>query len=140
MHRLVILLVLCACGPDRVPAKSGDHPLFTGPTLEAPEFEVRLKRVGCSATPEQNAWVLGCLEAANPKSDEEPEDWIGECLYMATMQFCKPVPAVLDVSEWLACADLPLNHRARPSCDLVVWPGEVAKQKAPKAGEQDQAK
>ena len=27
----------------------------------------------------QRAWILECIEKANPRSDEEPEDWIVQC-------------------------------------------------------------
>ena len=34
-------------------------------------------------------FVLECIENANPKSDEEPEDWIGICQRMADSNYCK---------------------------------------------------
>lgn len=34
-------------------------------------------------------FILQCLNNANPKSDEEPEDWIRECQYMAEDTLCE---------------------------------------------------
>jgi len=36
-------------------------------------------------------FILQCLANANPKSDEEPEDWIGECQVMAEQTLCPKV-------------------------------------------------
>lgn len=33
-------------------------------------------------------FILKCIENANPKSDEEPEDWIYMCENMALKAFC----------------------------------------------------
>lgn len=35
-----------------------------------------------------SAFILSCIESANPKSDEEPEDWIGKCEDMAERTYC----------------------------------------------------
>lgn len=34
-------------------------------------------------------FILTCLKNANPKSDEEPEDWILKCQKMAEDTYCK---------------------------------------------------
>lgn len=34
-------------------------------------------------------FILTCIENANPKSDEEPEDWITDCKWMAEQTLCK---------------------------------------------------
>ena len=34
-------------------------------------------------------FILKCIANANPKSDEEPEDWIRNCQTMAEQTFCK---------------------------------------------------
>ena len=40
-------------------------------------------------TAQQRAdFILRCVEGANPKSDEEPEDWIGQCQHMAEETLC----------------------------------------------------
>lgn len=40
-------------------------------------------------TAQQRAdFILRCVEGANPKSDEEPEDWIRHCQYMAEETLC----------------------------------------------------
>lgn len=33
-------------------------------------------------------FILNCIANANPKSDEEPEDWIGICQNMSLDTFC----------------------------------------------------
>lgn len=33
-------------------------------------------------------FILGCLENANPRSDEEPEDWVLLCEQMANRAYC----------------------------------------------------
>ena len=37
-------------------------------------------------------FALTCIENANPKSDEEPEDWIDKCQNMAMNLLCKEDP------------------------------------------------
>ncbi|MGJ8687317.1 MAG: hypothetical protein ACSHWQ_07550 [Spongiibacteraceae bacterium] len=34
-------------------------------------------------------FILQCIENANPKSDEEPEDWITKCQHMAEASLCQ---------------------------------------------------
>ena len=34
------------------------------------------------------SFILQCIESGNPKSDEEPEDWIGMCQEMAEDTLC----------------------------------------------------
>ena len=36
-----------------------------------------------------------CIKNANPKSDEEPEDWIELCENMATRTYCKKKAVIL---------------------------------------------
>jgi len=36
----------------------------------------------------RSAFILSCLSKANPKSDEEPEDWIKFCQTMAEETIC----------------------------------------------------
>lgn len=40
---------------------------------------------------ERSDFILSCIEAANPKSDEEPEDWIHVCQKMAEETLCSRV-------------------------------------------------
>ena len=56
-------------------------------------------------------FTLKCIENANPKSDEEPEDWINVCKDMAESTYCKKVPAV---TRWTGSARLTVN------CDNVT--------------------
>lgn len=39
-------------------------------------------------------FILQCIENANPKSDEEPEDWIKKCQYMAEETLCPTVTVI----------------------------------------------
>ena len=37
-------------------------------------------------------FILQCISNANPKSDEEPEDWIRQCQKMAEETYCDSMP------------------------------------------------
>jgi len=37
----------------------------------------------------RSLFILQCIANANPKSDEEPEDWIRKCQFMAEDTYCK---------------------------------------------------
>lgn len=39
--------------------------------------------------PKKASFILECLKNSNPKSDEEPEDWMPICERMAEKTFCK---------------------------------------------------
>lgn len=39
-------------------------------------------------------WMSECISGANPKSDEEPEDWIRQCERTGVRTICPTVPAV----------------------------------------------
>lgn len=38
---------------------------------------------------ERADFILQCINNANPKSDEEPEDWIRHCQYIAEETLCE---------------------------------------------------
>ena len=40
-------------------------------------------------------FILQCIKNANPKSDEEPEDWIQKCQRMAEETLCPEVTMVI---------------------------------------------
>ena len=40
---------------------------------------------------DRSGFILSCIKNANPLSDEEPEDWIRQCQYMAEQTFCPKV-------------------------------------------------
>lgn len=40
-------------------------------------------------------FILQCIENANPKSDEEPEDWIRQCQYMAEQTLCPKITMIV---------------------------------------------
>ena len=56
--------------------------------LQAGFFYVKEKHTDCKTT-EQSKFVLECIKNGNPKSDEEPEDWIYMCKTMSLSMFCK---------------------------------------------------
>lgn len=78
----VLLMMSCICAQD-------------------PELHYKHE---CS--PEQNeqiaAWVLKCIEVANPKADEEPEDWIYQCKRTAKQTLCNMQP-FLTYQPCLSC-------------------------------------
>lgn len=81
---VALTVLLCAgCGSDkkgelRTYVKNDNHC-----TLESAE-----KRA---------AFILACINNANPKSDEEPEDWIRQCQYMAEQTLCPVKP--IEITE-----------------------------------------
>lgn len=48
-------------------------------------------------------WTSDCIKSANPRSDEEPEDWIEECRRSGFAIACPLVPTVeyLQNGEWI---------------------------------------
>lgn len=68
---VLVLLVGCSKAEDRV---------------------IKRMSSNCDGT-ENNVseFTLQCIKNANPKSDEEPEDWIYMCKNMAVDTFCKKV-------------------------------------------------
>jgi len=51
---------------------------------------VRTETVCDKTTVEKRAeFILQCIINANPKSDEEPEDWITKCQWMAERTYCE---------------------------------------------------
>jgi hypothetical protein len=61
------------------------------------------------------AFILKCIEAANQKADEEPEDWLYLCQKFATETYCPKVPAFRHTTSFVA----------RP-CSLAATPQEIA--------------
>ena len=43
------------------------------------------------SAPDRAEFILQCIKNANPRSDEEPEDWITKCQYMAEKTLCPKV-------------------------------------------------
>lgn len=54
-------------------------------------------RVVCDKSTVDNRanFTLKCIENANPRSDEEPEDWIYKCENMAKELYCEDVPVII---------------------------------------------
>jgi hypothetical protein len=44
---------------------------------------------------ERSDFILQCIKNANPKSDEEPEDWIRDCQKMAEETHCPKVKMII---------------------------------------------
>lgn len=58
------------------------------------EYSVVEEVTICDQAPESalEDFTLKCISGANPRSDEEPEDWIGICLELAQEIHCKVEP------------------------------------------------
>ena len=69
---LILLFSLTACGED--------------------EYSTHMKeQTICdeSSKSKRANFILNCIKNANPKSDEEPEDWIKDCQYIAEETYCE---------------------------------------------------
>ena len=67
--------------------------LVTGCSDE-PQYRIveRLVTKCDDATKDARAnWINQCIANANPKSDEEPEDWLRQCQWIAEDIFCDEV-------------------------------------------------
>jgi hypothetical protein len=74
MSRLVLIAVILAgCSPH--------------------VYRTEVRRCDPSTTEKRASFILDCIERANPKSDEEPEDWLYYCQRFATDLYCPLVPA-----------------------------------------------
>ncbi len=67
---------------------------------------------------ERALFILSCIENANPMSDEEPEDWIKHCKWMAEETLC----AVKKMKITQRCGDSFKCHWR--TVDKVVAKGE----------------
>lgn len=54
---------------------------------EPPSYEISY-RITCSPSVERADKIIACVAAANPKSDEEPEDWLRICNEMMRDALC----------------------------------------------------
>lgn len=83
------LLVLIGCG---------DYPK---------ERTIKADRLVCSENTieSRSEFILTCIKNANPKSDEEPEDWIKICQEMAEKTFCqKKLVNVIQRKQCSSCS------------------------------------
>jgi hypothetical protein len=74
---LLTIFLLTACGGDGKPfeyTKRISEPVCTDETIA-----------------QRAEFTLQCITNANPKSDEEPEDWLHKCEDMAVSLYCKDV-------------------------------------------------
>lgn len=86
-HNAVILLVSCAAGVLLALLLAGcipEHPTSW-----------HAWRVCCDDKARAE-WTLACTGSANPRSDDEPEDWIDECGEQAEEIFCRDVEGIYD--------------------------------------------
>ena len=68
----ILLFSLTACGEDEY------------------STEMKEKTVCDESSKSKRAnFILSCIKNANPKSDEEPEDWIKDCQYIAEETYCE---------------------------------------------------
>lgn len=60
--------------------------------------KVRYEKYCTTKTSEVRAdFILNCIKNGNPKSDEEPEDWIWLCGKMAKETYCPTIP--MEITE-----------------------------------------
>lgn len=85
--------------------------------------DVRWEKVDqCTAKQNEKLapWVNECIKNANPKSDEEPEDWIYMCKNMGKEMFCTEVSKpYLYSSRRFYCEDLVSGHKFYLACKAV---------------------
>lgn len=64
-----------------------NYPIYT---------ESQTMEIYCSETTinDRSNFILDCIKNANPKSDEEPEDWIKICEEIGESLYCKKIPAI----------------------------------------------
>jgi hypothetical protein len=97
---------------------------------------IRRAEPDCSGKEEQvRSFILECIRAANPRADEEPEDWIGLCERMAWRTHCSFVRGFerwmnQRVVEYGSCLD------ADEQDEIAACGGRrfVGKQHSPPAG------
>lgn len=68
---LSVLLCVSGCDYEKTQTITKSHPVCDSSTIEA-----------------RASFTLSCIANANPKSDEEPEDWITICQDMAIKTYC----------------------------------------------------
>lgn len=68
------------------------------------------------------AWILECIERANPKSDEEPEDWMPTCEAIGRRAICVTEIAAVQklvggrITRSLVDCRLAVNPDAKAAC------------------------
>jgi hypothetical protein len=105
---LFLLFGICACDPD---VTDEVYPTSYQDCAEA-NVEQRAQ------------FILKCIESANPKSDEEPEDWILLCNQMARDTYCREIRGFFH-SVWINRAAGWRGMSRRP-CTEAETPGELA--------------
>ena len=73
--------------------------LLVGACSDQSRVITRVDKVCDKETVDKRAsFILECLNNANPKSDEEPEDWIYMCRRMAEKTYCEMKE--VEVTQW----------------------------------------
>ncbi len=62
---------------------------------ELKEFEEYKTHCDEKSADDRAEFILQCLKNANPKSDEEPEDWIYQCQNMAEDTLCPSLTVIV---------------------------------------------
>ena len=99
-----ILFIMFACAKPQPP--------------DSENMRIEYRRY-CSTSEEQSCFgshYVGCAEAANPKSDEEPEDWLPHCKRAARQACCPLVKGTAykyDYGEryWIPWSEVPEDHK-----------------------------
>lgn len=71
--------------------------VIVGCNSEDQYYDIHTTRVICTddTIEKRSDFTLQCIENANPKSDEEPEDWLYKCENMAEKLYCKNKPVIV---------------------------------------------
>ena len=56
------------------------------------DYNLRIPNCKQDTAKERAEFILACIKNANPKSDEEPEDWVKLCQTMAEETLCEITP------------------------------------------------
>jgi len=86
-------------------------------TCDKPSKELAAKR---------EKFILTCIKNGNPKSDEEPEDWIGKCENMAVRNyrgFCTSYRYVKASKEFGASILIPCTEVKEPALKIICKAG-----------------
>jgi len=106
----IVLLAICLSGCSESTPKDKSKEVLK---------KARISYKYYCQTPEQKSCMIraaiGCAEAANPKSDEEPEDWLPKCKELAEEGCCPYTKGVVYsgnyVNEWIPWSEVPEEHK-----------------------------
>ena len=81
MKRAMLIIALC------IP--------FYGCSEKTRVIELNAHHCSMDSSKYRAEFILNCVSSANPKSDEEPEDWIQICQQMAEETLCPEVTMLI---------------------------------------------